>query len=412
MEKEQKMKSLIKNCTLVSMAEGRPKYEENMDILIENDIISQIAQNISEQGIDKIINANKNVIMPGLINTHCHVAMSIFRETVDGFGLQDWLEKKIWPIEDKLEPKDIYEASKISFREMIETGTTTVNDMYFMADETIKAAKEAGVRLQATKALMDLAGEKDGEDRIREIQELVHKYKDDESISINAGLHGFYTSSKQYSKKAIEFAKQNNLILHTHFCENTKEVEDIKNAYNQTPVEILKENLKGSKAILAHCVKLSEKDIEEISTIDADISIATCPVSNLKLGCGVANISKMQEVGLNVSIGTDGQGSGCNLDLFEQMKYVALLQKGIKEKPELMPAYEVLKMATINGAKALGMQEKIGSIEVGKKADMILIDMTTTLTTPINDLIAEIIYNIKGSNVQMTMINGKILMEK
>ena len=405
------MKTLIKNCTLVSMAEGRPKYETNMDILIENEVIAKIGKNIEEQGIDKIIDAEENVVMPGLVNTHCHVAMSIFRETVDGLGLQDWLTKKIWPIEDTLTPKDIYEASKISFKEMVQTGTTTVNDMYFMEDETIKAAKEMGVRLQTTRTLMDLAGEEDGIMRIEDIKRLLKEYSDEELITVNAGLHGFYTSSKPYAKKCVEFAKEQKIPLHMHFCENEKEVQDITDAYNQRPVEALKENISGTKTILAHCVKLSEDDIEEISKIDADISIATCPVSNLKLGCGVAKISKMQEKGINVSIGTDGQGSGCSLDLFEQVKAVALLQKGFLEDATLMPAYEVLKMATINGAKALGLEDKIGSIEVGKKADMILIDMTSILTTPINDILAELVYNIKGSNVLTTIINGKILME-
>lgn len=409
------MKILIKNCTLVSMDERRPKYDKNMNILIENENITKIFSNASQteidEDIDKIIDANEDVVMPGLINTHCHVAMSIFRETVDGLGLQDWLTKKIWPIEEKLTSKDIYDGSKISFQEMIETGTTTVNDMYFMAEETIRAAKEMGVRLQTTRTLMDLSGKKDGDLRIKEIEELLEKNKNEELITINVGLHGFYTSSEDYAKKAIQFAKNNNLILHIHFCENEKEVEDIKKEYNKTTVEILKQELPETKTILAHCVKLSNQDIEEISKIHADISIATCPVSNLKLGCGIANISKMQEVGLNISIGTDGQGSGCNLDLFEQMKYVALLQKGIHEKAELMPAYEILKMATINGAKALGLEKKIGSIEVGKRADLIIIDMKSILTTPVNDLIAELVYNIKGSNVKTTIANGKILME-
>lgn len=146
--------------------------------------------------------------------------------------------------------------------------------------------------------------------------------------------------------------------------------------------------------------------------IKADISIASCPVSNLRLGCGVAPLTKMEEVGLNICLGTDGQGSGSNLDMFEEMKLAALLQKGINENPKLMPAYNILKMATINGAKALGMDKKIGSIEVGKKADLILIDMTSTITTPINNLISELVYNIKGSNVKMTMVDGKILMER
>ena len=436
------MRILIKNCTLVSMSENRPKFEKNINVLIEDDKIVEISSleqkydddriirtsplkeehddvklyktspSINEQDVDKIIDAKGNVLMPGLINCHCHAGMSIFRETVDGIGLQDWLEKKIWPIEEKLTAEDIYEASKISFKEMVETGTTTVNDMYFEADRTATAAKEAGIRLHATRPLMDMLGEEDGKMRIEEIKWLAKKYENDELITINAGLHGFYTSSRKYSSECIDFAKNNNLILHIHFCENSKEVQDIKNGYNQMPVEVLKNELNGCKTILAHCVKLSEQDIEDISKIDADISIATCPVSNLKLGCGVANIQKMQEMGLNVCIGTDGQGSGCNLDMFEQMKYVTLLQKGFYENPELMPAYEVLKMATINGAKALGMNKEIGTIEVGKKADMILIDLTTVLTTPINDLIAELVYNIKGSNVLATIINGKVVFER
>ena len=171
-----------------------------MDILIEDENITKIGPNITSKDIDKVIDASENVVMPGLINTHCHVAMSIFRETVDGYGLQDWLTKKIWPIEDKLTPKEIYEASKISFKEMIETGTTTVNDMYFMADETIKAAKEAGVRLHATRVLMDMVSQEDGDARIKEIERLMQKYQNDELITINGGLHGFYTSSKPYSK--------------------------------------------------------------------------------------------------------------------------------------------------------------------------------------------------------------------
>ena len=401
------MKTLIRNCTLVTMDLKRPKYEKNMDILIQDENIVKIEKSIQENDVDNIIEAHENVVMPGLINCHAHVAMSIFRETVDGYGLQDWLTKIIWPKEEKLAEKDIYEASLLSFKEMIKTGTTTVNDMYFMEDETIKAAKEMGVRLQTTRCLLDLAGKEDGDIRLKDVERLINTYYDEELITINAGLHGFYTSSKEYSAKCFRFAKNNNIPLHMHFCENTQEVEDIINAYSISPIFALRERAIGTKTILAHCVKLTDNDIEELSKIDADISVATCPVSNLRLGCGVAKIAQMLGKGINVCIGTDGQGSGCNLDLFEQMKYVALLQKGINENPELIPAYEVLKMATINGAKALGLDKKIGSIEIGKRADLILIDMTTTLTTPINDVISELVYNVKGYNVLMTMVNGK-----
>ena len=248
------MPILIKNCTLVSIAENRPEYEEHMDILIDNDAIVKIDQNISEDA-DKIIDANENVVMPGLINCHCHVPMSIFRETVDGYGLQDWLNQKIWPIEEKLTPKDIYDASILSFKEMVETGTTTVNDMYFMEDEIIKAAKKIGVRLQTTRTLMDIAGPEDAVMRLEEIRRLLKDYSNEEMITINAGLHGLYTSSKSYAQKCIEFAKENKINLHMHFCENSKEVSDITSSYNETPTEFLKQNLPGTKTILAHCVK-------------------------------------------------------------------------------------------------------------------------------------------------------------
>ena len=156
-------------------------------------------------------------------------------------------------------------------------------------------------------------------------------------------------------------------------------------------------------------IKVSEEDIDEIK--DMDISVAHCPVSNLKLGCGIAKVKYMLDNGINVALGTDGQGSGSNLDLFEAMKFTALLQKGVTENPECMPAYEVLKMATINGAKALGLEEKIGTIEEGKLADIIIIDIDDVKIKPINDLISEIVYNVKGSNVVTTIVNGKILME-
>ena len=198
--------------------------------------------------------------------------------------------------------------------------------------------------------------------------------------------------------------------MHIHFCENTKEREDIKKAYNvQNPVELIKKYFKGLHIILAHSVKLTKEEIQELS--NENIHISHCPVSNLKLGCGIANISYMLKNGINVSIGTDGQGSGSNLDIFEAMKYTALLQKGILEDPKELPAYNVLKMATVNGAKALGLEKQIGTIEEGKSADLIILNLDTVTAMPINNIFSEIVYNIKGTNVETTIINGKIVME-
>lgn len=400
------MKILIKNCNLISMDKNREKCEENIDILIEDKQIAKIENNIEEK-VDKIIDATGKIIMPGLINTHSHISMSIFRETVDGYKTQDWLKEKIWPMEDKLKEENIYWATLLSCIEMIKTGTTTINDMYFMTDKIIEAALKSGIRLQTTRTLMGYE-EKD-EERIKKLEELIERYKQD-TISFNVGIHGLYTSNEKYVKKCLAFAKEKNLPVHMHFCENEQEREEIKKAYNvKSPVDVINRDFSETHNILAHSVKLDIEDMKQLKKTNSYIS--HCPISNLKLGCGVAKIQEMLENDICISLGTDGQGSGSNLDMFETMKFTALLQKGINENPEDLPAYEVLKMATINGAKALKLYKEIGSIEVGKKADIIMLNLDGILTQPINNIFAEIVYNAKGTNVEMTIINGKIVME-
>ena len=403
------MKILIKNATLISMSDNREKIEENMDICVDENKIVEIGKRLNGNNVDKVIDAKNKVVMPGLVNTHSHIPMCIFRETADGYSLQDWLTKKIWPMEDKMTENDMYEASILSFIEMIKTGTTTVNEMYFLTEGIIKAAKETKVRIQTSRVVMDENFEA-GEKRFNELKSLIDKYNNkDELITFNVAVHGLYTNSKEYVQKCIQYAHEKGLNIHMHFCENEKEVEDITNSYNELPVDVLENLFKNEKMILAHCVKLTDDDIKRLKKLDVHIS--HCPISNLKLGCGIANIKKMMEEGINVSLGTDGQGSSCNLDMFEVMKFTPLLQKGINENAQLIPAYEVLKMATINGAKALSMEDKIGSIEVGKNADLIIIDINSVIMNPINDLISDIVYNAKGTDVVTTIVNGNILME-
>lgn len=402
------MKILIKHCNLISVEPDRELYEKDMDILIENDIIKKIDKNIN-QDADKIIDAINKVVMPGLINTHAHIPMSIFKENLDGYSLQEWLTQKIWPAEEKLTDEDIYKASMMSFREMIRTGTTTIVDMYFMQNNIIKAAEETNVRLELTRTLMDSDG--NGDKKIEELENLIKEFQGKEgNITINVGAHALYTCSESYIPKTIELAKKYNLNFQIHFCENTQEVEDIKKDYNvKNPAEVLEKYLGSTNSILAHAVKLTDTDIEKMKKLN--ISISHCPISNLKLGCGIARISKLLDEGINVSLGTDGQGSGSSLDLFEVMKFTALLQKGINENPKLLPAYEIIKMATINGAKAIRKEQKIGSIKEGKKADIIIIDMENPVIMPINDIFSAIVYNVKGTDVDTSIINGKIVME-
>ena len=403
------MDILIKNCNLISMDNKREKFEENMDIYISNGKIAKIGKDIKETSGTKVIDAKNKICMPGLINTHAHLSMSIFRETLDGYTLQDWLNKKIWPMEDKLTREDIYYASLLSCIEMIKTGTTLANDQYFMTEDTIKAAIDTGLRMQVTRTVNDVGNA--GNQRLEELEKLILEYNGKyENITLNIGIHGLYTTGKETLEKLINLAEKYSLPVHMHFCENMQEAIDIKNAYNvQSPVDVLKKYFTKTHNILAHVVKVSEEEIVEMAKLD--ISVAHCPISNLRLGCGVAKVQKMLDYGINVALGTDGQGSGSNLDMFDTMKFAGLLQKGVFENSANMESYEVLKMATINGAKALELEKELGSIEEGKVADIIILDLNKETCQPMGNVFSDIIYNAKGSNVETTIINGKILME-
>ncbi len=403
------MDILIKNCNLISMDNKREKFEKNMDIYISNGKIAKIGKDIKEASCTKVIDAKNKICMPGLINTHAHLSMSIFRETLDGYTLQDWLNKKIWPMEDKLTREDIYYASLLSCIEMIKTGTTLANDQYFMTEDTIKAAIDTGMRMQVTRTVNDVGNA--GNQRLEELEKLILEYNGKyENITLNIGIHGLYTTGKETLEKLINLAEKYSLPVHMHFCENMQEAIDIKNAYNvQSPVDVLKKYFTKTHNILAHVVKVSEEEIVEMAKLD--ISVAHCPISNLRLGCGVAKVQKMLDYGINVALGTDGQGSGSNLDMFDTMKFAGLLQKGVFENSANMESYEVLKMATINGAKALELEKELGSIEEGKVADIIILDLNKETCQPMGNVFSDIIYNGKGSNVETTIINGKILME-
>ena len=292
---------------------------------------------------------------------------------------------------------------------MIKTGTTTVNDQYFFQESIAKAVIESGIRCELTRTIMDIGG--NGDERLEELENFIKEYNNKyENLYINVGIHGLYTTSEQCVKKAISLAQKYGLNIHMHYLENSKEEQDIiQNQNGKKPFEVVRDNFKNTNSVFAHCVKLKDDDFKVLS--DYNIKVAHCPVSNLKLACGIADIPKMMENNIIVSLGTDGQGSGCNLDMFDTMKFTGLLQKGINENPKLLPAYEILKMATINGAKALNKENILGSIEEGKLADLIILDLDDVILQPINDIFSDIVYNAKGTNVITTIVGGNILME-
>ncbi len=387
---------------------------EKTDVKIKDGKIVKIDNNLELEDGEKVIDAKEKVVMPGLINTHTHIAMSIFRGTFEGCSLYTWLNEKIWPIEAKLTREDVYNASMLSIAEMISTGTTCFNDHYFFAEETKKAVEETGMRAVLTRVLMDTDGDDAGQTRIDEFERFYQtRDENNDLITYTVSPHGLYTCSSKCLEKASSLARKYNLPVHVHFLESIDEIDDIKKMHGMTGVDVLKRYFGGIHTILAHGVKLNDEDIEELKNMD--IGIAHNPISNLRLGCKIADTTKYTKNNINVALGTDGQGSGNNLDMFEALRTACLIQGGIHENEDRLTSKDAIKMATINGAKLLKIDDKVGSIEEGKDADIILVDMSQSLDNitklPNNDIISNLVYNTCGRDVDTTIVKGNILME-
>ncbi len=400
------MITLIKNGTVISMDLKRDKQFEIMDVVFSDNKIIYVGNDYQGE-YDKVIDATGKIVMPGLINCHTHLGMSIFRATNDDLTLDSWLNDKIWPIEDKLTDDDLYYTTLLSMVEMIKTGSTCFNDMYFGYKGSIPAIKKCGVRGIYGRCLMGNM-DKDSICRVDDFKKLYEEYKDDDKIRLSIAPHALYTCNLEYLKLCSDLAKEYNLPIHIHLSENMNEVKTVTNKFGMKPMEVLdRVGMLEKRVILGHGTFLSDSEINMIK--DCDVSVCTNPVSNLNLGCGIADLVKYKKNGINVCLGTDGQGSGNSLNLFYTMSLVDYLQKGKYEDPTVMSSYDVLKMATINGAKALGIDD-IGSIEVGKKADIIILDISDISLYPAYDLIPFIVHNCFYDVVDTTIIDGKILM--
>lgn len=402
---------LIKNGKVLLFEDNDVKIEKK-DILVKNGKIVQIEEKIEEREKVKIIDAKEHIVMPGLINTHAHIPMSIFRETTEGCKLYEWLNEKIWPREDKLTKEDVYWASMLSYYEMISTGTTTINDQYFMSEKIRKAAEDCKVRAVITRTIMDADGS--FEQRIKEFREFYEsRDRTNDLITYSVAPHSLYTCSDECLQATADLAREYHLPIHVHFLESVDEIQDIQKQHGKKAIEVLKQYFNGIHTILAHGVHLDDEDIKILKTMDC--GIAHNPISNLRLGCTIADTTKYLQEGINVAIGTDGQGSGSNLDMFEAMRVACLIQGGIHENEGRITAKDVLHMVTINGAILLGLEEKVGSIEVGKDADLILVNVEESLDNitmlPNLNEIANLVYNTSGRNVQTTIVKGEVLME-
>ena len=400
---------LIKNALIL-----KPNFEnKKQSLLIKDDLIAEIADEIDEGKAGKIIDAEGKILLPGLINTHTHLSMTLFRGLADDLSLDSWLNDHIWPMEANLNGDYCYIGALLGAVELIKSGTTTFSDMYFYMEDVARAVDDAGIRAVLSYGMIDFGDAEKRENEIRENLELFKACNGmaDGRIKVFLGPHSPYTASEELLIKVRQLADEYNMGIHIHVSETQKEINDSVEQRGIRPFEYIEKiGLLGPDVVAAHCVWLSDEEIEIIKKHDVKVSHNPC--SNMKLASGVAPVSKLMEKGVCVSIGTDGASSNNNLDLIEELKTASLLQKVSTLDPKVVSSDEAIQMATIRGAEALGLDSQIGSIEVGKKADLILIDTNAANMTPdSSNITSNIVYSANGSNVDTTICNGKILME-
>jgi len=403
------MSILIKNAKILTQNIKRENIVGN--ILIENDKIVEISNKSINTETDYKINCKNKLILPGLINTHTHVPMTLFRGYSDDMILDKWLKESIWPIESKLDKRSIEIGSKLGILEMIASGTTTFMDMYFFEDIIGKVSEKIGIRAFLGFVMIDNGTpEYSSNELITNCEKFVRRWINNDLIQPVISPHAVYTCGPELLKKSYNISNKYDTLIHTHCSETRDEVYEVEKKYGSRPIKHLdKYNLLNDKMILAHCGWITKNELYDIKKKGAKIS--HCPISNMKIGTGAyAPIPEMIESNIVVSLGTDGAASNNTLDLFETMKFCSLIHKQHRWDPEILPSQTVLDFATIQGAKALKMDQKLGSIEVGKKADLIIMDLNKPHLTPKHDYISHIVYAAKGSDIETSIINGKIIM--
>ena len=365
---------------------------------------------------DYEIDASGKIALPGLINAHTHLSMTVFRGYADDMQLQEWLQKKIWPLEAKLSDEDCYFGALLGAAEMIRSGTTSFVDMYFHMEHVARAVAESGLRgflaygtidlFDAAKVSMERANVQKFYDYVRQLG--------NPRIRFVLGPHAPYTCSAEMLQWAREFAEKNNTMIHIHVAETRREQADSQKQHGMRVVEYMDKIGALSKNMLAaHCVWLTKSEVKLLAK--SGVKVAHCPVSNMKLASGgVAPLPEMFDAGIPVALGTDGAASNNSLDMFETMKVCALIHKAHRWDPTVLNAQKTLDLVTIEGARALGVDREIGSIESGKRADIIILEANAPNLRPLHSretVISDLVYSASSGNVDTTIVDGQVLMQ-
>lgn len=359
----------------------------------------------------EVIDARGGMVLPGLVNAHTHAAMTLFRGLADDLPLMEWLEHYIFPVERRMDADFVYTGTLLACAEMILSGTTTFCDMYLFETQAAQAAAEAGMRCLVGEVLYDFPSPNYGpvEEGLAYTEALIKAWQEHPLVSVAVEPHALFTCSPNLLEKAGQMAARYGVPLVMHVAETAHEVAQVKERYGRSPVRHLEAlGLLGPHLIADHCVHLEPEEMDLLAAYD--VKVVHNPESNMKLASGIAPVPELLERGVCVALGTDGCASNNNLDLFSEMDTAAKLHKVYRGDPTVMEAYEVVKMATLQGARALGLGQEIGSIETGKRADIIVVATDTPHLTPLYNPYSHLVYAAKGADVTHAIIDGRVVM--
>ncbi len=394
-------KLLIKNVELLHTPNGDLYY-----IAVEDNKITYVGKDMPENMQDaEIVDGKGKLATAGMVNTHGHVSMTLLRSYADDMELMDWLQNKIWPIEDKMNAQDIYWGAMLGIAEMLKGGTTCFADMYAFMEDVARACAETGIRANLCRGLIGVAPDKDV--KLAENNVLAANWQgyDNGRIRISYGPHAPYTCPVDYLEKVIKAAADHEAEIQMHLCETKFEVDSCMKEHGLTPIQLMdKLGMFDLGTIAAHCVHLTDNDMEIMAT--KKVRVAHNPQSNLKLASGIAPVAKMLEKGICVGIGTDGASSNNNLDMLEECRAAAMLHKATNFDPLAVPAQKAWEMATVDGAKTLGF-DNLGLLEAGQLADIVLWDMHKPYWYPRNNKLSLLVYAASANDADTVIVAGK-----
>jgi len=361
----------------------------------------------------KEVHLSNHIILPGLINAHGHAAMSLLRGAADDLPLQTWLQDHIWPLESRwVSSEFVYQGTQLAIAEMLRSGTTCYADMYFFPDAAARAAVAAGIRTQLACPVLDFptAWASDSEEYISKATALHDQYRNHPLISVAFGPHAPYTVSDAPLLKIATFAEEMDVPVHMHVHETSQEISDAMVATGRRPLQRLADlGLLSPRLLCVHATQLDAGDIALLR--ESGASVVHCPESNLKLASGFCPVAKLEMEKINVALGTDGAASNNDLDMFGELQTAALLAKAVAGDASALPAMQALRMGTINGARALGMEDRIGSLEAGKQADIIAVHQDALHSLPLFNPVSQLIYNTQSNQVSHVWVAGQLLVE-